>query len=194
MNQFAGIVPGTRNSLVKLFDFNLTPFAPGDSGYTSNYAIIDTTIPSYINDGEMLTNGSEFAAGADGFIYETTNGGSSWTPSYNNSYAINKISFPDDENGYAIGDNGTIMKYTSPVYINEIASKKLSVYPNPASNYILVKDVLNNDYSITDIKGKEIQSGKTESGKIRLNKFSAGCYFITVEKGNEIFRNKIIIE
>jgi photosystem II stability/assembly factor-like uncharacterized protein len=194
MNKFNGFMPGTRNSLVRFYDFVLTEIFPGDSAFTFSYDILDTTIPSWINDAKIMQSGLGFACGEDGNIYQTSNSGSSWTVSYNNGVPVNKIAFPDTENGWAIGDNGTIMKYSSPTSVSDINRPSLYVYPNPASAYLIVRGAEDEEYSLSDINGKTVQTGKITDGRIDLKNISSGSYILSVEKKSEVLRSRIVVK
>ncbi len=192
MNTYVNYAPGTKNSFVKICGFNLTSPSPGDTSFTFTSSVIDTTIPAYINDSEILQSGRGFALGIDGNIYETNNPGSPWTQTYSNGYSLNKISFPDDENGYAVGDHGTILKYTSPVSVKNITVETVLAYPNPASTFIFLNGIKNEKYFLTDINGRIIQTGKTENGKIEIENIPAGFYFINLNIAGKITRSRII--
>ena len=64
-------------------------------------------------------------------------------------------------------------------------TNNLILYPNPASNFIYLKGVdykIHSEYyKISDIKGKELQSGKLEGkNKISIESLSPGVYFIKI--------------
>lgn len=68
-------------------------------------------------------------------------------------------------------------------------TNNLILYPNPASNFIYLKGVdykIHSEYyKISDIKGKELQSGKLGGkNKISIESLSPGVYFIKI--GNNI--------
>ena len=53
---------------------------------------------------------SGWAAGDNGTILNTTNGGASWTSqSSGTNQKLNAVSFSDPSNGFAIGANGTVV-------------------------------------------------------------------------------------
>lgn len=65
-------------------------------------------------------------------------------------------------------------------------SNNLTLYPNPASDFIYLKGVdskmLSKYYEISDINGKELQSGKLESkNKISIESLPPGVYFIKID-------------
>ncbi|MFN3195270.1 MAG: T9SS type A sorting domain-containing protein [Chlorobiota bacterium] len=65
-------------------------------------------------------------------------------------------------------------------------SNNLTLYPNPASDFIYLKGIdykmLSENYEISDINGKELQSGKLESkNKISIESLSPGVYFLKID-------------
>jgi len=65
-------------------------------------------------------------------------------------------------------------------------SNNLTLYPNPASDFIYLKGIdykmLSEYYEISDINGKELQSGKLESkNKISIESLSPGVYFLKID-------------
>lgn len=63
-------------------------------------------------------------------------------------------------------------------------NKSLGFYPNPTSDFIILKEekMVGKKYSIKDLTGKLIQTGKVEEGmKIDLSKINAGLYIIAID-------------
>ncbi|MCD6555650.1 MAG: T9SS type A sorting domain-containing protein, partial [Bacteroidales bacterium] len=79
-------------------------------------------------------------------------------------------------------------------------SDKIEIYPNPTSNFIFVKQDLNSGnnslISITDITGKIIYKTKINSNIFRINvsDYTAGTYFVKIQTGTKILREKIVIQ
>jgi hypothetical protein len=66
-----------------------------------------------------------------------------------------------------------------PTGINKIKAVRVSLYPNPASDYILLQTTAEiGNYFITDISGRTVQSGNLTSKKIDLSGLSNGVFFI----------------
>ncbi|RLD49947.1 MAG: hypothetical protein DRI94_10000, partial [Bacteroidetes bacterium] len=79
-------------------------------------------------------------------------------------------------------------------------SDKIEIYPNPTSDFIFVKQDLNSGnnslISITDITGKIIYKTKINSNIFRINvsDYTAGTYFVKIQTGTKILREKIVIQ
>lgn len=56
------------------------------------------------------------------------------------------------------------------------------VYPNPATNYILIPKSLHGSYSILDISGKKVISGFINKQQIDISLLKRGVYFIDVSE------------
>jgi N-acetylneuraminic acid mutarotase len=87
-------------------------------------------------------------------------------------------------------------KVFNPTTINENDwSKKVNVYPNPASDFIDIEtDFKNYYFSVFDIMGKLIFREKINQNKIRidLSSFSNGLYFIQVQSYEKLISKKFI--
>ncbi len=81
--------------------------------------------------------------------------------------------------------------------INEPPEEKISVYPNPFNNYIIIKaeEHLFTEYKIYDLNGSEVISG-TFKGKtietINLRNLKPGLYFIKIFGEDLLHLQKII--
>jgi hypothetical protein len=76
------------------------------------------------------------------------------------------------------------------VFENENISE-LSIFPNPASTYITVKNRtdLPFGYIIIDIQGKKLMSGKANSfEKIDIGLLNSGCYFLHTDVNDEVIK------
>ena len=70
----------------------------------------------------------------------------------------------------------------------------VKVYPNPASDYIIVsKALLNASYTIHDITGKSVKQGIITSEKINLN-LNTGLYLFKVKTDLSTITKKIIVK
>ncbi len=73
----------------------------------------------------------------------------------------------------------------------ETGNNSMKIYPNPASDKLFLSNS-GEDYSIFDMSGKQVQSGRLDSGFIRLDHLPAGSYFIETLKEHMIFRAKFV--
>jgi len=65
------------------------------------------------------------------------------------------------------------------VNINSINSENISIYPNPANNYINIVGESNNNYKIIDITGKTVLT--STNNKIDISKIEDGIYYLKLE-------------
>lgn len=79
---------------------------------------------------------------------------------------------------------------------NEFQKNEISIYPNPASNELFIKNGNNIELSsikIADLTGKTVLSQNTEFSSINISNLSKGMYFVTVEtKTGNTVTSKII--
>ena len=150
-----------------------------------------------------------FVCSNNGYVYKTTNGGSSWAGTEYAAGSLTGISFVDANIGFVCSDNGYVYKTTnggsswlgteyaagsltgisftgSSVGIDEFDSSNLfSVYPNPAQSIINVKadsKLIGSAYTIFDNTGKVVLTGKLNSQNttIELGNLSGGIYMFSV--------------
>lgn len=76
---------------------------------------------------------------------------------------------------------------------NELAL--LAIYPNPASDYVTIKNAENASMTIFDILGKKVLSRSNISlvEQVNVSQLNSGTYFISIEKGNQKTVGKLII-
>ena len=68
------------------------------------------------------------------------------------------------------------------------------VYPNPTEGQFTVSNVKEGDYSITDVAGKVVASGKVfENQKIDVSDLLKGYYFVNVSSGTSAGVQKILV-
>ncbi|MEH6537690.1 MAG: T9SS type A sorting domain-containing protein [Psychroserpens sp.] len=100
---------------------------------------------------------------------------------------------------YFEGDNGTtgneLYKFDpASLSVGENQLEIVSVYPNPATDYILVSNnLMNASYAIYDITGKTVKQGTINSEKINLD-LNSGLYLFKVETELSTVTKKIIIK
>lgn len=86
-----------------------------DGGYSWNLLRFNNS--EYIRDMVSIDSLTVFAVGehsGQALVLKTTNGGSTWqTQTYSNFYSLNRVSFPNADTGYAVGDNGACLKTTN---------------------------------------------------------------------------------
>jgi hypothetical protein len=71
----------------------------------------------------------------------------------------------------------------------------ISLYPNPATDYILIKGIAAGTVTISDLSGRMVhrQTISSEDETIPVSSWMKGMYFITIQKGRETFKEKVLI-
>jgi photosystem II stability/assembly factor-like uncharacterized protein len=147
----------------------------------ANWSLI--TYPGTANyDIHFIDGRKGFICGGNGFnsgyIMQTSNGGTSWTPTYTSVYSFFCMDFPSDTVGYAGGQSGLIIRYSSAP--NGIAQNSnahsINVFPNPSNgNFQLTGNFpSNSQLHIYNLLGEEI---------IQPLELSEGNQTIPVESG-----------
>lgn len=172
-----------------------------DFGNTWSNATISPTVglPAQLNSVHFIDQSVPYGwtVGALGKIYNSINGGYTWSQQTSNtSQNLNGVYFLTTNQGYAVGDNGTILLYGNPTttYIkeNNKENNTIEVYPNPATTE------LNADLSfkptsvkIYDITGKQV-IGANEF-PINVSEIENGIYFMEIHSENGVLTKKIIV-
>jgi hypothetical protein len=98
-------------------------------------------------------------------------------------------------NALTVEQINAIITAKIPTGLKETFRETVSVFPNPASEYIALKGLKSYaNVEIMDIQGKtalkiyNISSGE----KINMNKLKPGAYFVKITTGNNVVVNKIV--
>lgn len=184
-NHYNGFSQGTQNGMVKLFNFTLTP-SSFDTTYTFSSTVVNATMPCYSEDAFFSDANNGFVAGQDGNVYRTIDGGANWTVDYTGSSAspMHKMKFTGTT-GYAVGDNGVLIKYTAittSIAVND-PSVNIGVYPNPAHDRLVIHSAADNGQAtarMLDVTGKEVAHFTISSQDYVFDAaaLSAGVYFL----------------
>ena len=74
-----------------------------------------------------------------------------------------------------------------------IAHANLSIYPNPASDFIFIKNLKNPaNYKISDTSGRLLKEGKIVSEKVDVNVLPKGNYILQIVTKDNIQSYKFI--
>jgi photosystem II stability/assembly factor-like uncharacterized protein len=154
--------------------------------------------------------GSTFFGGT---ILRTTDGGQNWILQISNTGELSGVSFTDANNGWAVGDNGTILHTTNggvsfveEEEINEIPSIYFlsNNFPNPFNpstkiNYSIPQSS-NAEIKVFDILGNEIETLVNEvkpAGTYELTWYAgnlpSGVYFYQLKAGEFIETKKMLL-
>ena len=138
---------------------------------------------------------SGWAVGSAGTILKTGNGGILWqnevSPTTQN---LSSICFPNSSVGYAVGANGTIIKYDGVTSVANQKMESVSVYPNPSSQYIYVNSIKDIQYiEVSSVSGEKVSFKPEPSlNKFDISTLEDGMYFLTVHSKEGVFVSKFI--
>ena len=85
-------------------------------------------------------------------------------------------------------------EYGSTLKTNNFDKNEISLYPNPTTGIINMKDISDYSYKIYTINGQLIESRKYDSNIIDISNQKAGIYFIKLTNNNTLqeYYTKII--
>jgi photosystem II stability/assembly factor-like uncharacterized protein len=148
----------------------------------------------FINSTEGFIIGGSVGANT-GIILKSINGGNTWTSFTPGSSRLTKVDFVNANVAYAVGLDGTILKYSSNVGIGETDPDKITFinYPNPfsfsttidLSSYNFVKNGSLEIFSVTGQTVRKIELNQFQNVSIDKGNLSPGTYFYRVSDGND---------
>jgi hypothetical protein len=96
---------------------------------------------------------------------------------------------------YANSKRATVMKYDSAFAgFNELQTSGLLIYPNPATDHLVIESVKTGSLSIVNTDGQQLLSGKITKPKVLLDISSlhAGVYFVRLTNDRTVASAKFI--
>jgi photosystem II stability/assembly factor-like uncharacterized protein len=200
---------GTYNTI--FMADTLFGWAAGDNGaiiHTSdgqNWATQQTN-PAYILTDVFFVNTQEgWVVGSGGGIFHTINGGAIWNIEgvELSSSILRGVHFTSPTNGYVVGNNKTLLKYTevSGIGYNKIPID-FEVFPNPVHKNLFIKcsdlKTENGNIQILSIDGKEVLKKEIRQGseniEIDVSHLETGMYLCKISTNNKSSTKKLIIE
>lgn len=183
-----------------------------DFGTSWSNSIFTSTVglPTQLNSIHFInqTDPNGWTVGAAGKIYNSTNGGATWSPQISNTTQnLNSVFCYSSTQAWAVGDNGIILLYSTltPTGNKETEYEDFlsDAFPNPTKNeitilYFLPNGEKNGTITIYDINSKKLKEQNVDNSLnnviLNIEDFEAGVYFynITTETGTSDFK-KIII-
>jgi len=131
-------------------------------------------------------------------VYDGTQ--STWVKEYidltDYLYADRKLRFRLVSDSYEQRDGFYFDDFTlniiQSVGIDETELNILKLYPNPATNELLLSNVAQGDYFISDISGNIVQQGICEGGALNISNLAQGLYFISVTDHGKTTHGKFV--
>lgn len=169
----------------------------GDFWSTSN-----TNVDSAITDIAFTNSLDGWAVTDDAKIIHSTDGGVNWSLAYTATMPIRSVSFANGI-GFAVGDAGTLLKYSSTLGLPDTASTTgFSFYPNPTDNIInvLLDNVGqgSNTINIYNALGqivKKVENITSQTTIINRENMPAGIYFIQLNQDNKkLASSKLVVK
>ncbi|MDP9956423.1 surface protein [Epilithonimonas hungarica] len=110
---------------------------------------------------------------------------------YSSQQSVNARNYLINTKGWTI--TGDSYNPNCALATNELQSKKIQIYPNPAKDFILIDNLKNNtEVEIYDIQGKLVKKEKYNNSPISLKNLSQGIYILKIPTEN--YSQKLIVE
>jgi photosystem II stability/assembly factor-like uncharacterized protein len=173
-DDFSGVAAGMGGSTTNTFDWG------------NNWNFSGSVTPSfeYIYGVNFSSEDSVFMVGEAGLIYFSNNSGSTWIlQSSGVTENLNAVHFPRPNIGFAVGNAGTIIKYSQSVGVHNNISllDDYKIYPNPVLNQLTINSELAiSKISIMDFTGKLITTINHQTKLVDVSNLPYGIYFIKI--------------
>lgn len=142
-----------------------------------------------------------WAVGLGGRVHQTTNGGANWTVEENGltSSMLRGVQFTSPTNGYIVGNNKTLLKYTLLTSASESPETgQVQVYPNPITGNFKVESLKLKVHrvEVLDLNGKVLERFSLDtafsSQEFDIGHLKPGIYLLRLWGNNQSITNKII--
>ena len=131
-------------------------------------------------------------------IVATTDGGLNWSPQISSTtQPLFGVFFVNNSIGYAVGQNGAIIKTTNGgIGINGYEQKSLFfVYPNPCKNTFSISSAIPlTEIRLFDNTGNCVKEQMIENKPINIFDLANGIYFLEVSSEQGTTRKKIVVQ
>ncbi len=141
-----------------------------------------------LNNGDNYQNVQELSANATSFIDESPG------QAYQIIYRIKAYTETDTSQalaGTVIVDNATTVNITG-----EDVQNTISIYPNPANDFIHIPSTSKELENITifDLSGKQHLTHNNPTSKIDISSLKAGWYIVQISTADKMFRKKLCVK
>ena len=171
-----------------------------DGGLTWTALYYDTTLNSVF----FTDSNTGYAVGGSGTIYNTVNGGSTWTAQTSGTRnRLKCVYFTTGNTGYAVGDGETILKTTNGGTFNdETVSPEQTyiLYPNPANDIITSLDKKKlpgvttiSIYNITGTLVMQLEIGDRNLVELDISTLAKGIYLVKIQTRMIIECKKLVV-
>ena len=152
----------------------------------------------------FLDSNKGWAVGFNGIILHTIDAGTTWTivETGLTTAFLRGVQFTSTTNGYIVGNNKTLLKYTAITGIeDEVENIKFEIYPNPAISVVNLQSPVFSQSATVALFGvdgrkmleKQIPKGSEEI-TVDVRSLHSGLYFVRLTVGNKSVTKKIIIQ
>lgn len=149
-----------------------------------------------------LAYGGSFTAGDTlTKVFNSSNGGQSWTNITENLFLLTQFKFHSLTSMEVLNGNlfaggfssaGIVKRATGSTGLKEVHSyRTLTLYPNPAADFVVV-DEQADFIVITDLSGKVVMKPLAAGGKVDVSGLSQGLYLVHAQKGDRVFTGKLV--
>lgn len=113
----------------------------------------------------------------------------------NSSTYVEVSGISGSSNGQAITDDMIpfVFRGSLKVGVEEYHQNALTIYPQPADDFITVEGELEADYTIVDLNGRVLSQGHMMEGRIDVSELNTGVYVLQLQKDSNVYTSRIAV-
>jgi uncharacterized surface protein with fasciclin (FAS1) repeats len=179
---------------------SLTVFAPTDDAFTAALTALGITAPDLLASPDLVDILLYHVVAGTVLSTDLTNGpvtalsGGTLTVDLTMGVMINNanVTTPDltAANGVVHVIDAVLLDPTAS--LEEINNVSISMYPNPASDYITIDSKENGNYVILDIMGAIVAEGNVSNNKVSISSLNNGTYIVKFSTESGVYQGRFI--
>ena len=196
---------GDSSQIVLLSDLRLARDVFGDTIWKFKYNIVNPSFFDNVSDCKFFSNGKGFITSKTGVIYTTANLGKKLTTEYKSKAVLNALFMVNENTGYAVGEDGLILKREVKSVAEPASVTYVKLYPNPARNSTTISfklteqklvtvQVTSQQGNIVWLQKEKLYNSGNQQLQIPVNNLQPGLYQVNLlSKGITIGSSQLII-
>ncbi len=76
--------------------------------------------------------------------------------------------------------------------LDEMENLSISMYPNPATDFITIDSNENGNYTIVDIMGAVVAEGSVDNNRVNVSSLNSGTYFVNFTTDNGVYQGRFV--
>jgi len=191
----ARLLPALTNPFAEL-----TVFAPTDAAFTIFLTGAGITATDLLADANLANILLYHVLGSEEEASDLVNGtvttlsGGSVTVDLTMGVMINDATVTGPDN---FADNGVVHVIDAVLIdptasLEDIENLTISMYPNPATDFITIDSNDNGTFTIVDVMGAVVAEGVVDNNKVNVSALNIGTYFVNFTTANGVYQGRFV--